>query len=138
MNRKLVIAILVLLTVALGFLRDYVFVTLNHAIETGNDVSGSLYLLKWPLTALFFLLYLLLTCLFLFQVFGKRKYVLLAFFSYGLLLGFSLVCGAIGWLFSSFEATYPLIRAVLGIAQSPVPAMALLAAALIDQRTGRN
>ena len=75
MKNKLIILFLAVVTIVFGFLRDYIFVSMNHSIESGADVNGYFKILKWILTGLFSILYMGITCAFLFFLFRSRKYI---------------------------------------------------------------
>lgn len=135
MSKRVLIIVLVVITIALGFLRDYIFVSLNSFIEAGSDAGGKLALLKWVLTALFSLLYLLLACTFIQVLFKEKKYIFIALLCYALLFAVAFMSAAFGYFFSSFEDVYPFIRTVLGVAQSPIVSMILIPALLFDQRS---
>lgn len=135
MKRKPVfIFFLVLITVALGFLRDYVFVSINHAIETGNDGNGFLVSLKWILTGFCSILYLGVSCAFVFLLFNSRKYVWITVGVYSFIFFIALLIGSVGYLAVSFEKVYVLVRAILGLAQSPVIVMILVTAYYINRK----
>jgi len=161
MKKKFFIAALIVIIISMGFLRDYIFVTLNNFIEAGTDGNGKLFLLKWVLTILFSLLYFLSTCVFLYVLFGTgksadanalqslsadsspltksrhthryRQYIWVAAFSYALLFVLALLLGVAGYFFSSFDGVYPLIRNILGIAQSPIVTMILIPFCLLNE-----
>lgn len=138
MKKKIIIAILIVLTIVFGFLRDYIFVSLNRFIEAGMDADGKLALLKWVLTALFSLLYLGITGAFLWFLFKERKYILIAVFSYLFLFLVAGISAVFGYFFTTFESVYPFIRAVLGVAQSPVVGMVLIPVCFLDKKLVRN
>ncbi len=138
MKRRVLIVVLLLLTIALGFVRDYIFVSLNGFIESVNDAGGRLSLLKWVLTALFSLLYLLDTCVFLFVCFGDKKYVWLSLFSFALLFLTAFFASLISYCFFTFADVYPFIRAVMGVAQSPIIMMVLTVAAYLGTKTANR
>ena len=117
--------------ITLGFLRDFVFVSINKMIESGNEDTGTLLIFKWGLTIVFSILYLVNTSLILFLIFRSRKYVVITLLVYSLLFVVSIVAGAAGFIFTSFENVYPYIRTVLGIAQSPVVMIILIPTCLI-------
>lgn len=135
MKKKLIVIVLIVLTIFLGFLRDYIFVSINKFIEAGSDADGRLALLKWVLTALFSILYLLLTGAFLQVLFSERKYIIIAALCYLLLFLAAAMTGIFGYFFSDFETAYPFIRAVLGVAQSPVVTIILVPACFLNSRT---
>ena len=133
MKRKVLIAALIITAVALGFLRDHIFVSINHSIESGNDAGGKLSMLKWILTILFSGLYLLHTVAMLYVLFRSKKYIRISLFCYSFLFSVSFLAGAGGYFISSFEMVYPFIRMLMGVAQSPVVLMILVPACFFDQ-----
>ena len=134
MRKKVLLASLILITIALGFIRDQIFIPLNDIIDKGGDVGGKLILLKWVLTAVFSILYLGSTGVVLYLLFGSIKYVVLATIMYGLLLAVSLVFSCIGLIFFTFQDVYPFVRALMGIAQSPLILMILIAACYVNEK----
>jgi len=133
MKKKLFVVVLIALIVSMGFLRDYIFVSLNRFIEAGSDVDGKLFLLKWVLTFIFSLLYLGITCVFLYILFQTQQYTRIAVFSYALLFAAALSSASAGYFFSSFEAVYPFVRQILGVAQSPIVMMILVPFCLLNE-----
>src|ERR1035437_10971973 len=132
MKKKILfIVLLIITTVILGFLRDHVFVSINQIIETGNDTNGHLLILKWILTGFCSIVYLGITCAFLFLIFHSRKYVWVAISVYLLIFAVAFLIGGIGYITVSFGKVYLLIRAILGIAQSPIVMMILIPACFI-------
>lgn len=134
MKRKLLITGLILLILSLGFVRDSIFVSLNTLIQSGQDTSGKITLLKWVLTFVFCGLYLVNTCALLLAVFQNRKYAFIAAGTYLLLLSVAGIAGGAGSLLFSFEKSYSFIRTIMGIAQSPLVAMIVLAGGIINDR----
>lgn len=128
-----IIALLTILTIALGFLRDHVFVTINQLIESGNDSHDHLMILKWGLTFFCSTLYLGITSVFLFLIFHSRKYAGVAVVVYLLIFLIALLVGLVGFLTTSFWNVYPLVRSILGIAQSPIVLMILIPACYINE-----
>ncbi|MBI4931934.1 MAG: hypothetical protein HY841_14325 [Bacteroidetes bacterium] len=133
MKKKIIIIGLIVVVIALGFLRDYLFVSMNHIIESGGDVHGNLSMQKWILTFVFSLLYLGICCTVLYLIFYSFKYVLLAFAAYSLLFLVSFFVALAGYFISSFESVYPFIRTVMGIAQSPVVLIVLIPACFLNE-----
>jgi hypothetical protein len=133
MKKKLFIAALIVVTIILGFLRDYVFVSINHTIESGSDINGHLQILKWILTSFCSVLYMGITCAFLFLLFCSRKYVWIAISVYVLIFAVAFLIGGIGSITVSFGRIYPLVRAILGIAQSPIVMMILIPASFLNE-----
>ena|ERR1035437_2967592 len=133
-KKSLFIVLLIIITIILGFLRDHVFVSINQTIETGNDPSQHLLILKWILTFFCSILYMGITCAFLFLIFHSRNYVWIAIYVYVLIFIVALLIGGIGSIAVSFEKIYPLVRALLGIAQSPIVMMILISACYINEQ----
>ena len=125
-KQKLIISVLAVLIIAVGFLRDFVFVSINQVIESGNDTDKKFLMIKWALTAVFSAYYLANTCALLYFIFQSRKYMMLAVYSYGVLVSASILAATAGSLFSSFHSIYPFVRTIMGIAQSPIIAMILI------------
>lgn len=133
MKKKPFIIGLIAVVIALGFLRDYIFVSINEKTGQGTDDSGNLFYWKWILTFVFTLLYFVLACLFLYLLFRKKKYIWLTVFTYAGLFAVSFIASAAGFLLSSFENGYPFVRTVMGIAQSPIVLMILIPACFINE-----
>ena len=129
---KILLALLLLATVSLGYLRDFIFVSINEITGQGPSGTGGLFVWKWPLTFAFALLYLGITSSVLHLLFAKKKYITITLLVYFLLFLVSFFVAGTGFLFSSFEKVYPFIRTVMGIAQSPIILMILAFAALCD------
>jgi hypothetical protein len=132
MSKKILIGVLIITTIVLGFFRDYIFISINRSIESG--VGWNLPVLKWILTSLFSLLYLLLSGLFLYLLFNSKKYIKIAIVLYVVLFCISIVATLFGYLLSSFENTYRFIRTVMGVAQSPIVMMVLIAACCLENK----
>jgi len=132
-RKKIFVIALLIAAILLGFLREYIFVSINHVIESGGNANGNLSILKWVLTFLFTLLYFALTCGFLFMLFREKKHIRLAVFVYAVLVGVSFIAAVTGFLIASFDSVYPFIRTVMGIAQSPIVMMVLIPACLLNE-----
>ncbi len=128
MKKNILIAVLIILMIGLGFVRDHVFVSLNHLIETGNDPRGRLSMLKWMLTFAFSFFYFVNTSALLFALFPSKKYVLVTVYTYVFLFAISFLAVVSGYLLTSFKNAYPFARMVMGVAQSPVIVMLLVPA----------
>ena len=133
MKKKFLIAVLVAVAVAIGFLRDYVFVSINQIIDHSNDASGKLSLLKWTLTFVFSILYLANTSALLYALFRSAKYIWIAVFAYILIFTVAFAVSIGGYLISSFENVYPFVRTVMGIAQSPIVMIILISASFLNE-----
>ncbi|TAL57998.1 MAG: hypothetical protein EPN85_12675 [Bacteroidetes bacterium] len=138
MKKRVLIGVLIIITICLGFLRDYIFVSINRFIESGADAGERLLLLKWVLTGLFSLLYLLLTGAFLYVLFNEKKYILIAIYCYAMLFVVAFLSAAFGYGFFTFKIVYPFIRTVMGMAQSPILMMILVTACYINEINRQN
>jgi len=127
--------------VALGFLRDYLFYNINWIYLTlvngrANSARPEFYALlewspdeiirlKWLLTILFYALFAGLTCYFIYHYFKKIEYLKISVFLY---LGIFLVSGilySLGYISGLNKELYPIIRTLMGVAQSFMPLMVL-------------
>lgn len=138
MKKKILIAVFAIALIALGFLRDKIFVSINE--ETGQGLVGilnpdhrNLFIWKWVLTFIFSFIYLFLTSILIFLIFHSKKYIWLAVFLYGALFAIAFFIAGVGFLFSSFENVYPFIRTIMGIAQSPILIIILIPALLLNE-----
>ena len=138
MTRKFLIAALLITVVALGFIRDHIFVLINNVISSGNDDGEKLFILKWVLTFLFSGLYFVHTSAMVYVLFRTKKYILMAFYSYLFLFVISFSVLIFGYLFASFDSVYPFVRKVMGIAQSPVVLMILVPACFLNERLRKD
>ncbi len=135
MRKKILIFGLIALTITLGFLREYIFVSVNMETGQGPSGSGDLFIWKWVLTFAFSIAYLTLSGCFLYFIFSSVKYIRLAILIYALLFFISFLVALIGYLFYSFSDAYPYIRKVLGVAQSPIITMILIPACFLNELT---
>lgn len=138
LKKKILLVLLLIVAVALGYLRDYIFVSINEKTGQGPNGSGELFIWKWPLTFAFALGYFALTCFLLHLIFAKKKYIYLVSAVYLFLFSVSFLVSGAGYFFSSFEKVYPFIRTVMGIAQSPNVMMILIAACYFNERILAN
>lgn len=129
MKKPVSILFLVLVTIFLGFYRDAVFIPINEKIKNGADLNA----LKWILTGIFTIAYMAITVILLFILYKSIKYVLIALSVYAFILIVSFLISLVGYVFFSFQAVYPFIRTIMGVAQSPVIAMVLIAICYIDK-----
>ena len=129
MKKPISIILLVLVIIILGFYRDAVFIPINEDIKKGADLNT----LKWILTGIFTIAYMAITVILLFILYKSIKYVLIALSVYAFILIVSFLISIVGYIFFSFQAVYPFIRTIMGVAQSPVIAMVLIAICYIDK-----
>ncbi len=139
MNRKIALIFALLLIVIVGYLRDYIFVSINHQIESGEEVN-KLLTYKWVLTFLFSVLHLLLSWLIIAIVFYVpsesffvksqqvvvRRYCKIAGVCYIALTSFAFLITMIGYVSSKTSSVYPFVREIMGVVQSPIIIMILM------------
>jgi hypothetical protein len=143
-NRILGIALIILI-VYLGLVRDSLFVNINYIIDQlyyNKEVRyyhsmyeflvpmgvGGLMKLKWVLTVVFMLLNLLLSFYILKVLFTDTKFTLkLLTWGYLLLFVLSALIIVLGKISGQNELAYTLSRRFMGVLQSPVPLMVVVA-----------
>lgn len=152
---KILLFLLVLLIVATGFLRDFIFKAINvqlfnlyykrppvnvpDSIKILLDYNYSeLYYSKWILTFAFAGLYLLLSCAVLLFIFQNRKYIKWCIGIYAIILILSFLFMAIGYLIKDYKNTYYLARQFMGFLQSPFILMMLIPAIKLYERQRIN
>ncbi|HAW20967.1 MAG TPA: hypothetical protein DCX14_12360 [Flavobacteriales bacterium] len=146
-NRLRFISISLLLVVLLastGYVREFLFVNINEQLSFlwyGHETSNmsrvlsfldgfdywTIYYLKWALTGVFSVIYLIETTLalkYLFNSFYARESV----FLYAALIVVSTILFVGYSAFDNAEDGYLLSRFFMGLAQSPVPLMILIPA----------
>jgi hypothetical protein len=154
--RKILWSILIIALLCLaGFYRDFVFKSINNLLQAwDNDMSysmaahlsfleefeyDSLVRLKWLLTLLFSLCFLLITMLAIHVLFTNRYYLRIAIFSYLALVILSALITFTGFLIEGLaDEAYELARYLMGIAQSPLVLMILVPCFLLADKKGLN
>jgi hypothetical protein len=121
-NKVVWVSLLIVLAIFLGFYRDRLFIPINEAIKRGLQVG----MIKWFLTLGFTVAYWLLTIALVRVIFQSKRYVLIGVGAYLFILLIALLVSTFGYFFSSFQEVYPLVRSIMGIAQSPIIAMVLI------------
>lgn len=137
--------------IALGFLRDSIFKTINSLLRAWdldqdyflppllnfleNFQYDTLVNLKWILTLLFSLLYLLLSLITIKMLFGNRNFFKITIWSYVAILLVSGILITIGYVFKgTTEKTYEFARYLMGLAQSPLILMILIPAFKLSEK----
>ena len=139
-NKKFLV--LLFLLFGLGFLRDFIFIQTN--IIMFNKWSNSeyefhssmnwlnsfdywtLYYAKWFLTALFIVLYFILSRHCIKLLFNQKLFLHLLFFFFLLILSFAAGSLFFGWLTDGLDKGYLFSRLFVGILQSPLPLMLIV------------
>jgi hypothetical protein len=157
-NRRSLIsgAVLIVVIILLGYLRDYLFISINYYIKQAyysletvyhpalfalvGDLSISeLNLLKWVLTILFMLFNYGLSYIILKKLFIETTNSS-ALLSYGYMLLF-ILSGLLyigGKILGFPEVGYTLSRRFMGVLQSPVPLMVVAAVHLLFGSSSKN
>lgn len=140
-SQKVKLIILAVLIVSLGFIRDYFFININwiylnltigrpnQALDEFhfllNWTPAEIDLLKWILTFVFLSLFALLTLLINHIAFRNRSYnkiTVITFFGITLV---ALIIYAFGMMTNTGQQLYGIVRTLMGIVQSFMPAMFL-------------
>jgi len=136
-KKYLVFFLFVIITYVLGYIREAVFITINSVI---NEVPfpynrayitpppflyklsmNQLFILKWVLTLLFFLLFLLVAVKVTHFFFRNKKYNKIVMVFFVTFFSLSLVFYIIGFLFDNLSFFYPISRFFAGLVQDPFP-----------------
>jgi hypothetical protein len=145
---KITFIVCSLLTI--GYYRDFVFKTINGLIKAWDfDVDyvippslkflenypyDTLLTIKWLLTLLFSIVYLIITLIAIRMLFNSSKYSRIAIGTYIGIILFSGIFILLGYLFhSTSEKMYEFARYFMGLAQSPVILMILIPAFKISE-----
>lgn len=150
-SRNISLIILALAIIFSGYLRDSIFKSMN-ALLRAWDLDQDYYLprflsflenyeyntivnLKWLLTVLFSIVYLIFSILAIKLLFNDRKYFKITFFTY---IGIMIVSGLFittGFMFeSTAEKMYEFARYLMGMAQSPIVLMILIPAFKLSEK----
>jgi hypothetical protein len=144
--RKIIIVfILVSAFYFLGYIRNYIFITINGQASAvyyhspapplnefmssiGSKTYGWLLNLKWILTLSFTLIYCLVSMFSVFLLTGSRTFTKISLLLYGFLFAISGFFMAIGYLFYSFSPhAFSLARNIMHLGQSPLITLLILA-----------
>ena len=148
-NDRVVLILLVLGIIALGFLREYVFVSINEQLfalwnDRESRIIGfitiikslsyyQLYYFKWFLTALFSGFFYGWSLLILNRLFHNYHWKELGVV-YLLLIGIAIITMLIGWPLGKLNESYVIARFFMGIAQSPLPLMLMIPAIFLRSK----
>ena len=128
------LTLLVVFTIFIGFLRDFIFVSINAIIESGKD-NSHLAEWKWVLTLVFCMIYTILSCAYIYLLFYSRKYVLIAILVHLLFILVAIALTIVCMPFFSFPKIYPFVRTLLGVVQSPIIIMILIPSFLLGKQS---
>ncbi len=143
--------LIAVLTVLTGFCRDFIFKNINALLKAWDfdmdfNISPSLAFLenfeydtlleiKWILTFIFSILYLIISLLVIKLIFKKRKYLMITVGTYVGITFFSIIFMAIGHFFPGTSGKmYEFARYFMGMAQSPIILMILIPAFKLSEK----
>jgi len=149
LKEGLLLVFLIVVFVAVGFLRDAIFMNLNSQLyklyfkdyeyTLPNWLSFfdswpymRLYYFKYVLTALFVILYLILSLLAVKVFTGDAKNIKWVFYAYGIVLLLSLTTYTGGYLLNNFPKGFLFTRNLLGLLQSPFITMIIIPALKLE------
>jgi hypothetical protein len=146
----LLVIFLLFLIVFAGFLRDYLFKSINALLRAWdydqdyflpaplsfleNYEYDTLVNMKWMLTFLFSFIYLFISIASLKMVFGDHRYRRLCIYTYAAVMLLSGIFIGCGMLFSKPEKMYEFARYLMGMAQSPLVLMILIPALKLSEK----
>lgn len=143
LKTKLQLVFLLLLFVACGFFRDFVFLNVDEQSriayyhDTDSHLAHSmkflerfsyetLYYMKWALTLFFSLLFMGLSLLVIRLFHTRADYLRWTLLAYSSLFVLAALFFGGGYLIHQWEKGYVFARFLMGLAQGPVPLMVLL------------
>jgi hypothetical protein len=149
LKEGLLLVFLIVVFVAVGFLRDAIFMNINSQLyklyfkdyeyTLPNWLSFfdswpymRLYYFKYVLTALFVILYLTLSLLAVKVFTGDAKNIKWVFYAYGIVLLLSLITYTGGYLLNNFPKGFLFTRNLLGLLQSPFITMIIIPALKLE------
>ena len=141
----LYLSTLAILIIALGFLREFLFININYHLQflyyhmkrsymtkslnfLRSYTYDELYEIKWILTILFTLVYLFFTCLVIKLLFHVKKCVLRTIYIFAAIVFISFIFYTSGHLVNQDAIGYRLARICMGVVQSPLPLIILIPA----------
>jgi hypothetical protein len=150
---KLIITSLILLYIAAGFFREFVFLNINeqsrvtfyhendsHVAPSMQWLSGLsypvLYYAKWPLTLLFTIFFAFLAATIVRQWFGDKNLVKITWLAYGIAFSAGLLFYVAGYLTGNTDSTYDIARFLAGLTETPAMLVILLASFMAIRRNG--
>ncbi|HRG57923.1 MAG TPA: hypothetical protein PK323_03145 [Bacteroidia bacterium] len=145
------ILILIIVFIVIGFFRDAVFMNLNSQLyklyfknyeyTLPNWLSVfeewpymKLYYFKYVLTAIFVVLYFLLSLTSVFAFSGNKKNIKWVFYAYGIVLFLSLLTYIGGYALNNFPKGFLFTRNLMGLLQSPFIVMIIIPALKLEKK----
>lgn len=150
-KNKLALIALILLFIATGFFREFVFVNWNEQMRVtyyhspdphvapsmqwlGTFTYAGLYYLKWPLTLMFTLIFMGYSMLCVHFAFPEKHYLKITAYVYAGTFLLSLLIFTIGWLLNERQAFYVISRFLAGLIETPAMLIILMAGFMIHRR----
>ena len=143
--------LLILSLLVTGFYRDFVFKNINALLQAWdadmdytmppsltfftNYEYHTLVNIKWVLTIVFSIIYLIISIFTVRLLFNNKKYIRLTVATYAGVLVVSCVFIAIGFVFHHSENMYSLARYLMGMVQSPVLLMIVIPAFKLNENS---
>jgi hypothetical protein len=149
-KNKIIAVVLILVLIALGFFREYLFVNINVVLY--NKLNGetytvvpilsffegfsynSVYACKWIFTGLFSLLFFLLQAELLKRIFAEKNIVKWLLYFYLVLILLAILAFGTGYISGNLESGYRFSRMFMGILQSPVPLMFMIPVGILKRK----
>ena len=104
-----------------------------------NYEYNTLVNIKWGLTLLFSLLYLIITILSIKVLFDKKKYLLITIGIYAVIIFVSTLFITAGYMFSGIsEKMYEFARYLMGMLQSPIILMIMIPLLKLSEKENTN
>lgn len=151
LKEALLILLLIVVFIAVGFFRDAVFMNINSQLyklyfknyeyTLPNWLSVfqewpymKLYYFKYVLTALFVLLYLILSLVSVGIFTGNLKNSKWVFYAYAIVLILAIITYTSGYLLNNFPKGFLFTRNLLGLLQSPFIVMVIIPSLKLDKK----
>jgi hypothetical protein len=149
LKEGLLLLLTIILFVAIGFFRDAVFMNLNSQLYKlyfkNYDYNlpswlsffeswpyMRLYYFKYVLTALFVIIYFILSIISVYIFSIKKKDIKWVFYAYSIVLTLSLITYLGGYFLNNFPKGFLFTRNLLGLLQSPFITMIIIPALKLD------
>ena len=150
-KEALLVFLLIIIFIVVGFFRDAVFMNINsqlyklyfknyeYTLPTWlstfeNWPYMKLYYFKYVLTALFVLLYLILSLISVSIFSDNIKNIKWVFYTYGIVLAMSVITYSTGYFLNNFPKGFLFTRNLLGLLQSPFIVMIIIPALKLEKK----
>ena len=154
-SRKIKIILFVVAFVALGFAREYLFVSINDLLyyKYSGEINpyhfviekwltvfsyNTLYIAKWFITPLSAFIFWFVQKQFLLFLFNEKKTTQWLNVLYATLFVLAGIFFVVGWAFGNIEKGYTFSRLFMGLLQSPVACMILIPITFLYTHQSQN